>query len=350
MVLASGWRAVRLRNDHLEVTLLPEKGGEIYSLTSRRHGVDLLWKAPWGLRPPPVASSSGPASQAVWLDHYGGGWQEMFPNAGDACTVDGAAHAFHGEASVVPWQCEVDNPRNAGGGTPRVRLGVRLARSPFRVEKHLWLDPDRPVLRLWERVTNEGARPQPFIWGHHPAFGAPFLAAGCRLDVPAGTFQASDPQVSPQTWIAAGARSRWPHVARAAAGGETVDLSVVPGPDARTDNLGFLSDLEAGWYALSNDSLGLGFGLAWPLAVFPCVWLWQEMGGTQAYPWYGSTYVMGVEPNTSYPADGLAAAIERGTARTLDPGGAVEADLTAVLFTPQGRVRSVSQHGDIRFE
>ncbi len=345
--LASGWQAIRLRSADVDVTLLPEKGGEIYALTARKHGprgIDVLWKAPWGLRPPPIPSSTGPDSQAVWLDHYAGGWQELLPNAGGACTVLGAAHTFHGEASVVPWAHEIDVPH---GGVPRIHLTVRLARTPLRVEKHVWLDPDRPVLHLWERMTNEGASPQPIMWGHHPAFGAPFLAAGSRLDAPARTFLANNPQVSPTSPIAPGQRSAWPHVTHA--GGGTLDLSLLPGPEARTDRFGYLLDLDDGWYALSNDALGLGFALTWPKDVFPCVWLWQELCGTQTYPWYGSTYVMGVEPNTSHPADGLATAIERGTARTIAPGDSLEAELTATLFTPTGRVRHVTPDGDVQF-
>ncbi|HET7772068.1 MAG TPA: DUF4432 family protein [Chloroflexota bacterium] len=343
--LPSGWEAVRLRNDALGVTLLPGKGGEIYSFSAlRQGGVDLLWKSPWGLRPPPVPSASGPESQAVWLDHYGGGWQELLPNAGGPCSVNGAAHSFHGEASVVPWDYAIERP---DGAPPRVRLAVRLARTPFQIEKLVSLDADRPVLRLWERVTNQGTSPQPFMWGHHPAFGAPFLAGGCRLDVPAGAFLSNAPQVSPNTWIAAGERSAWPHVKRA--NGGTVDLSVVPGPESRTDNFGYLLDVEAGWYALSNDALGLGFALAWPLDVFPCVWLWQELCGTQGYPWYGTTYVMGVEPHSSPTAAGLAAAIERGTARTLQPGESIEATLTASLFVPRGTVTHVTPDGDPTF-
>ena len=346
--LPSGWLAVQLRNDALEVTILPQKGGEIYALTARQHGpsgIDLLWKAPWGLRTPPVPSAVGPDSQSVWLDHYAGGWQELFPNAGGACTVNGTPHTFHGEASVVPWEYAIEHPDEHA---PRVRLTVRLARTPFHIEKVISLDPHRPVLHLWERVTNQGAAPQPFMWGHHPAFGAPFLDKGCRIDVPAKTFLSNESQVSPNTWIAAGERSAWPHVVRADGGG-TVDLSPVPGPESRTDNFGYLLDLDAGWYALSNNALGLGFALTWPLDVFPCLWLWQELNGTQGYPWHGSTYVMGVEPHTSPTAAGLATAIERGTARTLQPGGSLEATLTATLFTPRGTVTHVTPQGDVEF-
>jgi hypothetical protein len=345
----SGWRTLVLRNEHLEVVVLPGKGSEIYALRSRRHDLDLLWKAPWGLRPPPVAAAAATDS-AAWLDHYGGGWQELFPNGGDSCAYAGAPHTFHGEASVVPWACEVD--RSVSGG-PVIRLELRCARSPFRIEKRLSLEAQRPVLRIWERITNEGAVPMPFMWGHHPAFGAPFLEEGCRLDLPAAAFEADGAPGSPAapaSWLAPGIRSSWPHVARA--GGETaagarVDLSRVPGPEARAANLGYAVELQDGWYALTNPRLGLGFGLVWPREIFSCVWLWQEFCGSQGYPWYGRVYVMGVEPHTSYPGHGLVQALERGTARWLAPGEQLEMTLLGVVYEGRGNVQRITPAGEV---
>ena len=57
---------------------------------------------------------------------------------------------------------------------------------------------------------------------------------------------------------------------------------------------------------------------------------------------------MGVEPHTSCPADGLAVTVQRGNARSLGPGKE-QAELHAVLFTPQGRVSAVSPGGDVTF-
>jgi hypothetical protein len=336
--LPGGWRAVRLCNAEMEVILLPDKGSEIYALRSLRHDVDVLWKSPWGLRPPPVPSSSGPESQSVWLDHYGGGWQELFPNAGNACTVGGVPHTFHGEASIVPWRHQITS---GPSGVPEVQLDVRLARTPFRIEKRVWLDPDRPVLNLWERITNEGITPQPFMWGHHPAFGAPFLDGNCRLDVPAATYLAKESRGASN-----GARFPWPR-AKHPGGGDT-DLSHIPGPDAALSTMGYLLDLSEGWYALSNPEMKLGVALTWPTSVFPCVWLWQELGGTQGYPWHGAVYVMGVEPHTSWPGSGLVTALEQGTARTLGPGESIEATLATILFEPQGTVTRVTPQGQIQ--
>lgn len=337
--LPSGWQALCLQNDAIEVVVLPEKGSEIYTFQDRGRTLDVLWKAPWGLRPPPVSIGAGPESAATWLDHYAGGWQVLFPNAGDACTQAGAPHTFHGEASVAPWQYTIED---GAGEAPALHMTLRCARSPFHVEKRVSVDPVRPVLRVWERITNVGAAPAPYMWGQHPAFGAPFLAGGCRLDVPAATYESDEGQDP----LVPGPRSAWPH---ATVGGITVDLSQVPGPEARTATLGYLLDLREGWYALRNPSLGVGFGLVWPQEVFPCLWLWRELCGSAGYPWYGTQYVMGVEPHTSHPGHGLATALERGTARWLQPGEQVEMAMLAVLFEDNGPVSRISPDGTVTF-
>ena len=48
-LLGSGHRAVTLENGSISVTLLPEKGAEIYSLVYKPRAMDVLWKSPWGL-------------------------------------------------------------------------------------------------------------------------------------------------------------------------------------------------------------------------------------------------------------------------------------------------------------
>lgn len=339
--LASGWTAVTLEHESMRVSVLPEKGSEIFSLVSPRHDVDVLWKAPWGLRKPVPIPDASASSETAWMDGYAGGWQELFPNGGDACTYRGAPLGFHGEASVAPWAYEVAHDTTGG---PALQLEVRLARSPFRLRKRISLDPSRPIVRIWERVTNEGTARMPFMWGHHPAYGAPFLGAGCTLRIPAATYEADTSQVTGRTWLEPGVAGPWPHASRV--GGGTVDLSVVPGPEAEVANLGYVQDLREGWYALTNPRLGLGVGLAWPREVFPYLWLWQEFHGGLNYPWYGTTYVMGVEPHSSIPGHGLVNAMARGTARWLDPGEQLEMELCAVFFEG-GPVRRIASDGTV---
>ncbi|WP_344832616.1 hypothetical protein [Nonomuraea dietziae] len=42
----------------------------------------------------------------------------------------------------------------------------------------------------------------------------------------------------------------------------------------------------------------------------PYLWLWQELGASTDWPWWGAAYVVGLEPFSSMPTDGLSAAVD----------------------------------------
>jgi hypothetical protein len=336
----SGMRAVSLSNGLLAATILPAKGADIYSLIYEPRAVDVLWKSPWGLRRPRGAIASGAASEAAWLDHYEGGWQEIFPNGGDACTYRGAPLNFHGEASVSAWDYRV---RQSTPAAVEVDFLVELARSPFRIRRTMRVEAGLAALLLDERIENRGEEDLHCMWGHHPALGAPFLDGGCRLQAPARTFLSHDVEIAETCRIAAGARGLWPEMEGKNA---WIDLSLLPPAGERVTEFGYLCDLEDGWYAMTNPALGFGFGMAWPREIFPYLWFWQELRGSFGYPWYGSCYVMAVEPFTSIPGAGLVKAIESGTAPVLKAGASMEARLAAV-FVEGGEVQSISPDGRV---
>lgn len=70
-------------------------------------------------------------------------------------------------------------------------------------------------------------------------------------------------------------------------------------------------------------------------------------GGT-GHPWWGRTYSMALEPWSSWPGKGLAAAVAEGTALTLAPGQSVETRLSAALWTGGGPVARVGPEGVVR--
>jgi hypothetical protein len=334
-------RAVVLENDLLRVVVLADKGADIYELRYKPRDLDLLWKAPWGFRDLGSLGATAATSLVAWMDHYAGGWQEIFPSGGDACQYKGVELGFHGEVSTAPWDYTV----LAQGETAAVRFTIATTRTPFRLERTMRLGAGQPILQISGRVTNEGAEPMDFMWGHHPAFGAPFLSGACRLDLPPARFVA-DRQVDPErSWLPDSGTWDWPVVT--GRDGRPVDLSRIPGPEARVNNFGYLVDLAEGWYALTNTDLGLGFGLVWPRDVFPYLWFWQELHGSRGYPWYGRVYVMGLEPWTSYPGHGLTSALAQGTARRLDPGQSLTADLQAVLYESRTGVRRIHPDGTV---
>ena len=92
---------IRLANACLEVEIDERRGAEIVRL-SRPGGINrLAWiYSDWPLR----AGAGGvySSSDLDWLSEHRGGWQEMFPNAGAGCTVEGVPHPVHGEVSMAP--------------------------------------------------------------------------------------------------------------------------------------------------------------------------------------------------------------------------------------------------------
>lgn len=340
LALARGVRAVRIENDLLAATVLVEKGADIYELIYKPRGLDVLWKSPWGLRNP-HAPQSTVHSLPTFIEHYAGGWQEIFPSGGGPCTYKGVELNFHGEATLAAWDYAVyEEP-----GAAELRLSMRLFRSPFRMQRTLRVEAGQPVLIIREQITNEGGEALDYMWGHHPAFGAPFLSAACRIDIGARAVWADDVFDGPHNPLRPNETFVWPLAER---DGGRVDMAQVPPEGTPRHVLGYFTEFAQGWYAITNRDLGVGVGLVWPTAVFPYAWFWQEMHASPGFPWFKGVYVMAIEPFSSIPGQGLVAVSEKtGTQRTLAPGETVAAELRAVFYEGRGGVSAIAADGTV---
>jgi hypothetical protein len=157
------------------------------------------------------------------------------------------------------------------------------------------------------------------MWGHHITFGRPFLGEGCRIRLPEGvTVIPHKEPIHPDGRRVKGGNSyTWPF-AEGVSGGE-VDLSVLPKRGTMSEML-YLTDLSEGWYEVEDPDRRLGLRVEWDPETMPYLWFWQEYGASGFYPWYGRHYNMGLEPFSSYPTDGIEAAVENGTALRVDAG------------------------------
>jgi galactose mutarotase-like enzyme len=311
-----GHTAVWLENEFLRLGVLPDKGADIFEFTCRPDGLQLLMESPAGLRPP---SGKPPVD---FLENYEGAWQELFPNHGDACEVQGQTIPMHGEVALLPW--EVRQMRENAVETV-LHLQVRCRKTPFLLERIMRLRAGEAKLEILEKVTNESDRPCAFVWGHHVTLGEAFLKDGSRLEVAAKTIRTPDPVYEPKTArLAAGQEGRWP-LARGQ-GGQPVDLQLIPGRQAHSHDDAYLGGLERGHYSVSSPRAGLRFSLDWDEKVFPWVVLWQPYGGAELPPLTGM-YGVGIEPWVSrFP---LAEAVRKGEARTLGGGQSLETGLEA---------------------
>jgi hypothetical protein len=319
----SGWRAVRLTRDALSVTVLPDKGADIYEITDLATGTDPLFKAPWGLQPPGAEPREG-SDGAPFLENYEGTWQELFPSTNDACSYRGAPVPFHGEVATRPWSVSVEADH---GGLAAVRFTVECQTVPLRLERLMSLRPGERRLVLDERVTNLSPDTAEFVWGHHCVLGPPLIAAGAELRAPARTIV-----TPPQPWedtarLEPGQRGRWP-TARLRDGGDA-DLSRVPGPEAASHDDVYLTGLDGGWVEAGNRALGVGFRLDWDPEVFRWIISWQPFGGARAMPLRG-TYALGIEPWAT--GGNLEQAVADGNALRLPGHARLETRLTATIL------------------
>jgi galactose mutarotase-like enzyme len=302
---------VELTSPHAKVVLDPERGGEIQSFTAG-DSENLIFYADWQS---PLSVDKGPSygsTELDWLSRYQGGWQVLFPNAGAEAEVGGVPVAFHGEASLAALEL-----LHADDASCTLKAVGRL---PLELVRTVRLADDRPAVMIEETVTNIGAQATPFLWGHHPTCPA---ITGSRIDLAGGTVE-----VEPATpgQLALG-RSEWPTAMGSA--GEPVDLAVLPAEDQV--RLLYIHDLPQHWVALRPTEPRPGVALAWDRDAFPHLWIWLQ-NGDPGFPWYGRSRMIGLEPQRSWPFDGLGGAVQRNQALVLKPGQSLTSWITLVAF------------------
>lgn len=297
---------IRLRSAHLEVDVDEGRGAEIVRL-ARPGGPNRLARidSDWPLR----ASAGGVyhSPDLEWLSEHRGGWQEMFPNAGAGCTVGGIPHPVHGEVSMAPWEIV----ERSGDGEVTLRCRTH---TPLTLTRRMLLDPESPRLELEEEINNPSELDFHYAWGHHPAFAAP---PGTRLELEEGTrFEADAALDTAEADLRPGCGGVWPRAEDRS--GAPVDLGEMPGPPA--ERVVYLTELAAPRAHILRPDTGDRLTLEWSAEAFPYAWVWINRRASR-FPWFGRLSSMAVEPVNVWPADGLAAAVERGAAPLLPGGG-----------------------------
>lgn len=334
--------AVVIENELLRAVVLAGKGADLMSLVHKSSDTEYLWRSPWGVRDPARSMPSSGDPTAVWLDHYEGGWQSVFPNGGLPATYRGAELGQHAEANLVPWDTLVveEGPERA-----EARFRVRLTRTPLEATKRVWVEAGVATLGVEVEVTNEGAEDLDLVYGEHIALGSPFLSERCVIDLPGGTVRTHPSRYSPRNRLRADTATPWPTALGCK--GENLDLRRVLGPEARVDDQAYIGDLADGWYAVTNIERGVGLAVRFPHELLRYLWYWQMFGGGSGYPWWGRTYNIGLEPFTSWPNLGLEQAVANGSAARLGPGERLRAELRASAFTSTRGVRDVRPDGTV---
>ncbi|MFZ5673291.1 MAG: hypothetical protein ACOZAM_10055 [Pseudomonadota bacterium] len=320
-----------LESPDLEVAITPQVGGGITRITVKDSGLDVLGEVPWPVTDQPIAGGAA-RHEPEFLTRYSGGWPLLFPNAGDACDFDGVFHGFHGEGAVTPWEV-------VSKAADRIVLTRRFDIVPVTMRREMRLDGDLLVMREHLRMT--GTRPIEVMWGHHPTLGSDLLAAPIEITSGARKARVCTSHDLAANPLALGSEGKWPVVA-----GKTgpYDLSRPQEPMA---SLAYLTDFDGdAWIAVRRLDNRVAVALSWDERRFPCAWLWYELAGNPDEPWLSRTRLIGIEPNTTWPAWGLAKAKQAGGALlTLRPGDELATTLRFQAFTPTGPISGLDDEG-----
>lgn len=287
-----------IASQDLVVELNERCGGEVTSI--KYAGREILasydWASPIGAR----QSTTYGDPKLDWLSEYRGGWQLLVPNAGAACEVGGVPLPFHGEWSRTVTEVELR-------GVDRVvfSAGTRL---PLVVQREVFIATDPQRVLVTTIVKNTAQYSVDFIWGEHPAFS---VGQGDTIDFPNAQVFSSDGDFLGQ----------WPECRQA----HILNRVDTTGPAA---SVHFLVGFNQGWAALRRGSYGVA--LAWDIADFPYAWLWHEIASPD-FPFYGRASLVAIEPASSWPGRGLAAAVTSGQAFRLEPN---ELRSTVVALIP----------------
>ncbi|HEV2073834.1 MAG TPA: DUF5107 domain-containing protein [Thermomicrobiales bacterium] len=323
---SDGWRlqgmqALVLENRQLRVTVLPELGGKIWSIVSKRHDREMLWHHP---RMVPRLAHYG----ATYDNWFSGGWDEVFPNDYPV-TIDGEPYPDHGEVWSLPTSWHV---LEATDDSVSVALEHRGITIPTRVRKILTLEADEPHLRLRYEIANEGHQPLKAHWKMHPALP---ITAGARLHLPVGRVVVDEDFSGPF----AQASFRWPHAPMQ--GGGNQDMRQLPDPDAGDTWFLYGLELHAGYCAVSYPGEQVGFGVSFDPKVLTSVWIFGTFGG-----WRNLSTII-LEPCTGYPAR-LDQAIQQGSVLTLEPEATLSTTVVASVLDGEDEMSAFEDQGGAR--
>ena len=187
-------------------------------------------------------------------DYYYGGWQEVLPNSA-AGIYRGATLGQHGEIWMIPWKYAIiENSLNQ----VVLKCWTRPLRLPLLIEKTLTLKNNSTTLLIDEQLTNEGRTDLDIMWGHHIAFGLPFLRKGGFIETNAKKIVAEKSMPDHRIY-APEIEGDWPQIM--SKNHELVDAAIIPPESAMPySDLAYLSGFDSnGFYTIYNQNAIWGF-------------------------------------------------------------------------------------------
>ena len=311
-----------MENGVVSFMLVPGLGGKIYDLVYLPLRRNILWHNP-NLKLSKVDFG------ASYDDAFMGGWDELFPNDQEAVLGD-FQFPDHGEFWSIPWESSPVEEEEWVG----VSLSATGPVSGVRIQKQVALRAGSPVIRIRHRLEHPGTSALPFLWKLHPAFQ---ISPHHRIDLP-GNKMKVESEFSSQV-NSGETEFQWPVYQDR--NGIPTDFRTIPDSGSQTCFFGYATQLEEGWFAITDLHNDLGFAFSFPTSVFPTCWIFASFGGWRSH------YCMLIEPCSGFPYR-LDEAVENGTCPVLEPGQVIEVETRGAFFRGLSEVSSVSTDGTVQ--
>ncbi|MCL5072437.1 MAG: hypothetical protein M1308_16330 [Actinobacteria bacterium] len=335
-------RVAVLENEYLRISVLIDKGTDIFEFLYKPKDIDFMWLSPWGIKSPSKFITTISSELGNFFDYYEGGWFEAFPNFGHQTKYKETELGFHGEICLLSWDYQIIEDNSS---IISIKFSIRTVRTPFLIEKIFTLKKEDPKLYISEKIKNEGYATINFIWNQHPTFGGIFLDESIIIDIPDNRINFVS---KPENLINKTINEKWPIIEGYT--GKKIDFS--KSPLLEDENQGIdqicLSNLKDSWYAITNLNKNTGFGMRWDNKIFPYIWIMRSYGkGNKIAPWWGRINCMAVELLSSFAPNGLGEAIKNGTAISLEPLEEISTSFIAVAFEKENNVKKIDKGGNI---
>jgi hypothetical protein len=296
VTLDGGVRALHLRScGGMDALLIVDRALDIAQCAYR--GLPLVWRGPG-----PIV---GPHPDALSMDEFnrtffGGllttcGLEAFGPPGSDE---DGAwgqhGHVNHYPADDVQIATDVESEEAFVQIRGIVRQG-RLFGEHLRLDRTWTMTRSGSVLRLHDRVTNDGGAASPHMILYHCNAGYPLVDESARVSVTSSAMRVRDD-------AAKAGISEWDRGAPPRAGFKEQCFVHTAQADAQ------------GWAEarVANESRGAALSLRFRPDELPACIVWRMLGVRD--------YVIGIEPANCETIEGRVAARERGTLPMLEPG------------------------------
>jgi hypothetical protein len=149
-----GFEVFGLRNEAVELEVVPALGAKIISLRNLVTGYEWMWHPPTGMKL--FCNQLGDDFATSTMT----GWDECLPTIAP-CVWKGRKLPDHGEVWSVPWEIDL---KTFDRGV--LKTSVTLAVSPFNFGRNIELHGNE--IRLDYQLENLSNQPEKFLWAMHP--------------------------------------------------------------------------------------------------------------------------------------------------------------------------------------